>query len=208
MHSIKRTAIILLALVAGVVLVGAGHAMGNNPDKTKNASLTRAYVWYDGDKERTAYLNPNLVADFDAKGTEKSAVKRTYPEAKEIPVKGGARIWQVDRGAEIALPRLRAAQPSAKYSPVLHDSPSAGGRMRALPGNVIVYLNPDWGQAKVAQWAAKYGLSVLRELDVGKNVYVIQTAPGLEALQTANALYKSGEVVAAFPDWWLEVATR
>ena len=32
--------------------------------------------------------------------------------------------------------------------------------------------------------------------------------PGMEALETANALYRSGEVKAALPDWWQEVATR
>jgi hypothetical protein len=37
---------------------------------------------------------------------------------------------------------------------------------------------------------------------------VIKTGPGLIALETANSLYKSGEVVAAFPDWWEEVSPR
>ena len=30
----------------------------------------------------------------------------------------------------------------------------------------------------------------------------------LEALETANRLYESGDVVAAFPNWWQEVTTR
>jgi hypothetical protein len=51
-------------------------------------------------------------------------------------------------------------------------------------------------------------LEIVKKLEIGPNIYVIKTGTGLEALDTANALYKSGEVKAAFPDWWQEVATR
>jgi hypothetical protein len=49
---------------------------------------------------------------------------------------------------------------------------------------------------------------MMKKLEIGPNIYVIKTAPGLEALETANTLYRSGEVKAAFPDWWEEVVTR
>jgi hypothetical protein len=48
----------------------------------------------------------------------------------------------------------------------------------------------------------------VKKLEIGPNIYVIKTGPGLEALETANALYRSGEVKAAFPDWWQEVVPR
>jgi hypothetical protein len=80
--------------------------------------------------------------------------------------------------------------------------------MRALPGNIIVYLNPAWDDAAVKAWASKQQLEIIKKLEIGPNIYLIKTAPGLESLNTANALYKSGEVVAAFPDWWKQVTTR
>jgi hypothetical protein len=51
-------------------------------------------------------------------------------------------------------------------------------------------------------------LEIVKKLEIGPNIYVIKTGLGLEALATANALYRSGEVKAAFPDWWQEVVTR
>ena len=57
-------------------------------------------------------------------------------------------------------------------------------------------------------WAGKRKLEIVKKLEIGPNIYLIKTGPGLEALETANALYRSGEVKAALPDWWQEVATR
>jgi hypothetical protein len=80
--------------------------------------------------------------------------------------------------------------------------------MRALPGNIIVYLDPQWGEAAVRNWLSSHKLEIVKKLEIGPNIYVIKTGLGLEALDTANALYRSGEVKAAFPDWWQEVAIR
>ena len=42
-------------------------------------------------------------------------------------------------------------------------------------------------------------LEVVKKLEIGPNIYIIKTAPGLEALNTANALYLSGEVICRVP---------
>lgn len=76
--------------------------------------------------------------------------------------------------------------------------------MRLLPGNVIVDLDPSWSQEKVQDWADRHQVEVLARLPIGTNMVVIKTAPGLAALELANKLYRSGEVRAAFPDWWTE----
>jgi hypothetical protein len=94
------------------------------------------------------------------------------------------------------------------YAPVFHDAPSASGSLRSLPGNIIVYLNPDWNQDTIGQWVKRHGYLVVGQLAVGPNVFVLETKAGLESLQLANELYESGEVVAAFPDWWLETSVR
>ena len=99
----------------------------------------------------------------------------------------------------------KALQPAERYSPVFHDSPGDSSSMRALPGNIIVYLNPAWDATAVEAWLKKRQLEVVRKLGIGSNIYVLKTGPGLEALNTANELYKSGEVKAAFPDWWQDV---
>lgn len=76
--------------------------------------------------------------------------------------------------------------------------------MRLLPGNVIVDLDPTWSQEEVQAWATRHQVEVLAKLPIGENMVVVKTAPGLAALELANQLYRSGEVRAAFPDWWTE----
>jgi hypothetical protein len=174
--------------------------------------LTQSYTWYDGEREQTVWINPALVAEFNPSTTEdKSALKQVQPSARALPGKGaGMRLWQLDGATAPAgmMRSLNTGHPQGKYSPVLHDTPSSAGRMRALPGNIIVYFNPTWSEAQISAWIGSRGLNVVKKLDIGTNIYIIKTDPGLAALELANTLYRSGEVVAAFPDWWQETATR
>ena len=177
----------------------------------KSTVLTQSYVWYDGDREQQVWLNPQIVAEFNPGAQGVSAMKHANAGARVVATKhqqASIRLWQLDSAAETAVSSLRSSHPQGKYSAVLHDGPSSGGRMRALPGNVIVYLNPQWQQEEVSNWLNTRKLAIVKKLEIGTNIYVIKSGPGLEALTTANTLYQSGEVLAAFPDWWQEVATR
>ncbi|HEY5649161.1 MAG TPA: hypothetical protein VIU33_06650, partial [Nitrospiria bacterium] len=89
-----------------------------------------------------------------------------------------------------------------------HDGSTSGGRKRALPGNIIVYLDPAWDSPAVRQWVSERNLEIIQKLEIGPNIFVLKTGPGLEALELANTLYLTGEVVAAMPNWWKEVSTR
>ncbi len=191
-----------------------GHAMAGAKDvQSKAAALQQAYVWYDGDHERQVWLDPGLVAEFNAGevNAAQSSVKSVYADAVRMPKRYGVvSIWRLGEGtsSDAAISKLSAVSQPGKYSPVLHDSPSSQGRMRALPGNIIVYLDPAWNSEAVNAWAGKHQLEIVRKLEIGPNIYLIRTGTGLEALNTANALYRSGDVVAAFPDWWEEKTTR
>ena len=177
----------------------------------KESQLTESYVWYDGSREQTVWLNPQVVAEFNpsklgatvAKGVDASAMMQPMKQSQ-----AGVRLWQINNTAGVAVRGLTTSNPSGSYSPVLHDSPSSSGRMRALPGNIIVYLDPQWEEAKVSSWLNSHKLEIVKKLEIGPNIYVIKTDPGLAALDMANMLYRSGEVKAAFPDWWQEVVAR
>lgn len=201
-------------LIAALSVCNPGQAMaGAKNTQSKAVKLQEAYVWYDGQQERQIWMNPDLVAEFNAGkvNAAQSSVKSVYADAVQMPKRYGVvSIWRLGEGisSDAAISKLSAVSQPGKYSPVLHDSPSSQGRMRALPGNIIVYLDPAWNSEAVNAWAGKRQLEIVKKLEIGPNIYIIRTGPGLAALNVANALYKSGEVVAAFPDWWEEVTTR
>jgi hypothetical protein len=178
---------------------------------SKATELSQSYTWYEGGTAHQVWLNPGLVAEFNPSTKGAKAVKSVSPAATQLSsqsVRGGIRIWNLDNGAAVSARSFSVAHPSGAYSPVFHDDATDSGRMRALPGNVIVTLNPDWNAAAVNDWLAKRKLKSLKKLNNGKNVFLIQSAPGLDALNLANELQSSGEVVSASPDWWKEVSHR
>jgi hypothetical protein len=210
--NISKFKIALLIILALSGLYCAHAFAGSNNAQGKAAKLQQAYVWYDGQRERQIWLNPGIVAEFHAnKGNAaQSTVKRVYADAVPISTHGTVRLWRLGSGVDsnTAVRALRSANQLGNFSPVLHDGPTTTGRMRALPGNIIVYLDPAWDGAAVNAWVSKHQLEIIKKLEIGPNIYLIKTGPGLDALNTANALYKSREVVAAFPDWWKQVTTR
>jgi hypothetical protein len=173
--------------------------------------FSQSYVWYNGNREETVWLNPQLVAEFDPSKQGVATARSIDTNAKILIQKryqGAVRMWQMDNTGDAAVRSMAASHATGKYSPVFHSGPSSNSAMRALPGNIIVYLNPTWDATAVNNWVLSHKLEVVKKLEIGPNIYVIKTAPGLEALNTANGLYLSGEVAAAFPDWWQEVSTR
>ena len=185
---------------------GASTSKGDTP----KTPAGEKYIWHDGARAHTIFLNRNTIAEFGVPANDNATpVKRALPAAHPLKRAGGAQLWRLDGGtdATAAIRATLAKQPNAKVSPVFSDN-AGGGRMRALPGDVIVYLPADWNEAAVQAWARQQSVTIDRKMDIGKNAYVVKTAPGLPALETANRLHASGDVVRAFPNWWQETSTR
>jgi hypothetical protein len=213
----------ILCLLAGLQVFGAAYA-GNlkhadNEDFTANN--TDAYYWYDGDQKRTLWLNPKLLVEFTIPGETQSypqpqrsytGVGTTLRNVREVSSKqAGARILQIegDDSAKISQSAARGFSMNRSISPVFHTAPNSGSMKRALPGNVIVYFDPSWTPIKIDKWVDDKGLEIAKKLPFShRKVYIIKTAPGLEALRVANELYESGEVEMALPNWWTEISTQ
>lgn len=209
MHFTARLTLLLFATLIGGT---PDLATAANRGVATSMPLTQTYTWYDGEREHTAWINPVLVAEFNPPASEtKSALKRALPTTQALKGKSpGVRLWLLDGSTSPTSTsrQLNHRQSQGKYSPVLHDSPTAASRMRALPGNVIVYFNPAWSEVNVSTWLQSRGLVVVKKLSLGTNIYILKTDPGLPSLELANSLYQSGEVVAAFPEWWQETVAR
>lgn len=178
--------------------------------KATNKKLTSSsqYFWYDGKRKKTIWLNPNLIAEFDPKPASHRQSKNLASSASPVKIKQrGIKLWRLKTGttSKSNMQQLRQQLPAAKISRVLHDGPSAATHKRALPGNIIVHLDPNWDQQQVMTWLNQHALQIEKPLNIGPNIFIVKTGPGLEALEKANEIYLTGEVVAAYPDWWQEI---
>lgn len=175
------------------------------------AQLQQSYTWYDGDIKREVWVNPQLIAEFNPTISQKNQISAAVTGAQVVSAKmGPVRFWQVNDtiNAKTAISSISKRMNSNQISAVLHDGASTLSAMRAIPGNIIIYLDPGWDQATATQWLAQKNLQVVSQRQFMPNVFVIKSIPGLESLLMANKLYESGEVVAAFPNWWKELVTK
>ena len=148
-------------------------------------------VWYDNGYPREVWIDPDLVVEFNTANASHNRAMPTAPAARIL------------RRSEIEGRRASAA---GRTSPVLRDTP--GGAIRALPGNVLLQLDPRWTAAQVSSWLSAQGLSEVARLPIASNVVVVHSPPGLAALELANRLQETGEVRWAQPDWWQPLVPR
>ncbi|NLO81059.1 MAG: hypothetical protein GX093_12295 [Xanthomonadaceae bacterium] len=200
MPTCKRLLPLLILLLTGTACAG-----GTTP--LAEAEPMRSYVWYDGDTPRQAWLDPEVVAIFgDRNDSVDAAVRSLAPAARQLPsATPGLRLWRLPQAVRAAR-SLQTLEPDARISPVLRDSPSPDGPMRALPGGVIVHLDPAWSSEEAESWLLSRNLQPARE--ILPNAFLVPSEPGLAALELANRLRQEQGVVAAMPDWWQELAPR
>lgn len=198
----------LIILCSHVNLVYAKEDAATSNKKFTHASR---YTWYDGNKAKKIWLNPNLIAEFDPKPAHHKQSKNLATSATPIKSKQrGMRLWRLKTGStsKSNMHQLKQTLPAGKISPVLHDGPSDSTHKRALPGNIIVHLDPNWGQQRVQTWFTQQKLEMIKPLNIGPNIFVVKTGSGLIALEKANEIYLSGKAVAAYPDWWQQMSKK
>ena len=188
----KTQSIARSVLVASASLCVATTSFGAS-------AQTPQHHYYDGDQLRTITLDARWVADVNAANSQQQARGAGASGAAGAP----AHLITL-RPADAPVPK----QASGATSPVYREGGSLAGRAMALPGGVVVKLNPNWSDPQARAWAAAKGLTVEQRLNILGNWYVLQTAPGQAALELANALHQSGEVLSATPNWWKQTHSR
>ncbi len=162
-----------------------------------------SYHWYDGSQKKTVWINAELVGEFD----ETSVVQPSVQGAQQVRGQfGTTRIWRLPKNqlsANVAS-RMRQQHARASVSPVFHDRNTPKAAFRALPGDVIVVFKPTWSDAQIKNWLSGLNLQVVEKMTHEKNAYLVQSAPGLASIATANRIYETGQVVSSSPNWWSE----
>ncbi|HEX5514281.1 MAG TPA: hypothetical protein VFY81_07780 [Gammaproteobacteria bacterium] len=207
MH-LNRTGLLTALMLLG--LIGAACATPLSRNLPAESAAMPSYVWYDGDNPRRAWLDPEVIAVFDDSDQAAArAVRSLAPNAILLPSSTpGLRLWRIPADGDSTIRSLRSLEPEAQASPVLRDAPSKAAPMRALPGQIIVYLNPDWSEPEARAWLQAHGLDAIQQLNFGHNVFLLRSEPGLASLELANRLRQQPGVAAAMPNWWQELETR
>ena len=176
------------------------------------ADDVQSYVWYDGSKPYKIWLKPDYIAEIGPfmTSSSKSRIRQLDKKAKIEINKGGIRIWKVKDiilKKSLSKGKIPSSLKGSSYSPVFTDY-KHGGPKRALYGNVIVSLNPNWSKAKVKSWAKSNKLVIVEKLQVKGNYYIIKTPPGMTSLTKANDIRLMSGVISAYPNWWVERTHR
>jgi len=129
-------------------------------------------VWHDGAGKRGLSIDPTLEADFSPGAGDDRVLRRAG-----------------------ATPKSSATL----VSPVLRDE---AGRLRALPGGVIVVLAAPADEAAGRELLLRSGATPVRRLS--DTLWIVEGPVGLGSLDLANRLQATGRFASAQPNWWVE----
>jgi hypothetical protein len=158
--------------LAATVTPAEPPTIAGKPSRVAAKSVP-THVWHDGGVERALVRVPSLEADFS-------------------PVQAGA-------AGPIRPAGSAAAGAAAFVSPVLRDD---AGRLRALPGGVLVVLRAPLDETAARALLARAGVEPAARLSA--TLWRVQGPVGLGSLELANRLHASGLFASAQPDWWVE----
>ncbi len=202
-------AIFINAFISVVLLLGCATL---NPARASEQTVGKgveqlhmSYKWYDEkQQEHRVWLNPSLVAEITPTPAGDDVPRNASSDMREVLSRyRGIRLWVLNQEAQMdkGVSRAQSSDSGQRYYQVLHDVPNGSAPVRLALGNIIVHFNPEWSEPAVQQWATTQKLQILRRLPSGPNNYVIQSGPGVEAINLANSLHALPGVTAAFPNW-------
>ena len=145
------------------------------------------FTYKDGDRTMRVVFQNDLVVQKTAANT---------PD--DIVIAKGARdsiVRRQDKHGQDARPVFR---------------PESGGGMMTLPGGVLLVFDAEWDQSEIERFFLGNNIATDRISELGylTNGFLIETEPGLAALEVANALADQQGVVLSSPNWWREVEAK
>ena len=162
----------------------------------------------EGGFERRLWIDNGRLAEFGDDGPP--SIRTAAPDEVEAARRGSdAGIAGLKSQGGTA--RQAARQPSAAasgaaakpVSPVFKD---ASGRLRALPGGVIVSFRQALAEVEARSTLEAAGLVPLRQ--IGERMWLVDSPSGIASLDLANRLQEEGQFGFAQPNWWQPKATK
>ena len=162
---------------------GPGQVGGSADVRGLESAQGKVYFWHDGDRKRRVWLQTDLAVAADG----------VIQSRADIVARSELRADQADQ---------------ADGRPVFRAE--AGETLMALPGGVVLALDPDWDSSQVSMFFASNKIKVSRVSDLGwlTNGYFVETGPGFPSLELANALATQDGVELSSPNWWTDATTK
>ena len=154
---------------------------------TVGQNESTVYMYRDGDREVRVLLQGSLTVLETEKVTADDIV--------------------IHRSAENSIVEKQTKHGSD--APPVFRSESDGGLM-ALPGGVLLALDPSWSESEVEQFFKGNGISESRVSPLGyiPNGFAVETDPGFPSLEIANTLAQQDGVAISSPNWWRETEAK
>ena len=172
--------------------------------------------WYDGTRQRTIWMAPNEVAVvFDPAAAPKTRsdaeqrMTRSTPGTVLEKQRGPVSIFQLPEGTgpEKRARALRTENGVRHASPVFYEGSIGPDNTLVLSGEIIVGFKAAMSSEALAGFARKYGVRLIKTLDVLPNTFVFDARSAADSRTLANTIFESGQVDLAQPNW-IKNATR
>lgn len=178
-------------------------ALIGKPDPSARPVQPPTHQYRDGELVRPLWLSPDLLAEFGPSATGEGEVLRLDPLAEQSRSStGGARIWSTRSplgAAELVRGLTRA---DLRCSPVWRTVNAQEGELLAFPGGVLLAFPASWSSAERRAFLLEHSLRELaRPLDT-EQLLLVDSPPGLEALELASRLANAARGVRSWPNTW------
>ena len=170
--------------------------------------FTQNTVYLDGEKK--LYLIEDRVAvlgDADEQLNIKRKVLNSDSTAKIIIKTRNLTIWKITK--ETQKQSLKRGQTPSEFggnsTQVFKDS---SGRIKVIPGNLIIVFKKEATQEEIDTWFLQKGYEVIKKISSLTNSYVVKSSPGLLTLELAEQLRNDMLIRKVYVNYWTSVSRR
>lgn len=156
----------------------------SEPDEAAETPGGQTFTYWDGDAQRTVTLvsgDPTVPDSQDPSNRRRSAGDASRVECASGTPEADELVFRAESGVEMTLGH-----------------------------SVVLVVDPDWSDADVRRFLARnrIGFGCVSPMAWLENGFIVETGPGIAALELANALAAQSGVVLASPNWASEAELK
>ena len=198
---------LFLFLLAGPTAVGADGAKPESTTAVRQADADNLIVWYEQDEEKQAWLAPGETALWMDDASSAQDVFSLMPDASVVDRQGPLTVLRspgvqtrADLDKRLTAMADRAA--AGQAWPVFYKSGRRTAASRLIStGEIVVQFPQGTPAAFIDKIEKKYSLLRVQTFDFAPNTFLYRAGGAIESIDTANALYESGQTNYAYPHW-------